>query len=101
MRRAAKVDGNHGEIVKALRNVGVAVKSTAAMGQGFPHLICALRGVNVLLEVKDGSKPPSERKLSAAQAEFIATWPGLVYVVTSPEEAVAVVVEAGRPPVNP
>ena len=97
MRTAAKVDGNHGEVVKALRAHGIAVKSTAAMGSGFPDLICAVRGVTVLLEVKDGAKPPSERRLTAAEAEFIGHWPGLVYVVTSAEEAVAVVVEAARP----
>lgn len=97
MRRAAKVDGNHGDVVKALRDVGVAVKSLASVGGGMPDLLCGLRGINVLLEVKDGSKPPSERRLTAAEAEFIATWPGPVYVVTSPEEAVRVVVEAARP----
>lgn len=97
MRRAAKVDGNHGAVVKALRDAGIAVKSLASVGGGMPDLLCALRGINVLLEVKDGSKPPSERELTKAESEFFAEWPGVVFLVKSPEEAVEVVVEAARP----
>lgn len=97
MRRAARTDGNHAEVVKALRDAGIAVKSLASVGGGVPDLLCALREVTCLLEVKDGSKPPSERHLTKAEAEFFATWPGLAFVVYSPKEAVSVVVEAARP----
>ena len=96
MRRAAKVDGNHGEIVKALRRVGATVKSLAMVGDGCPDLLVGFRGVLVLLEVKDGSLPPSARKLTKAEAEFVETW-AQTYVVTSAAEAVRVVVEAARP----
>lgn len=96
MRRAARTDGNHQDVVQALRGAGILVKSTAAVGDGFPDLLCAFRGVLVLLEVKDGSLPPSERKLTAKETEFVAAWPR-TYVVTSPEEAVLAVVEAARP----
>jgi Holliday junction resolvase len=95
--RAARTDGNHQEIMRELRKAGIAVRSLAAMGDGLPDLLCAFREVTVLLEVKDGALPPSERKLTAAEIEFFATWPGKAYVVTSPEEAVRVVVEAARP----
>jgi hypothetical protein len=97
MRRAAKVDGNHGDVVAALRKVGIAARSTATIGEGFPDLLAGFRGVNVLLEIKDSTKPPSARKLTKAEEDFIATWPGPVYVVTSAEEAVRVVVETARP----
>ena len=97
MRQSARVDANHADVMAELRKRGIAAKSTAPMGKGFPDIIAAFRGVTVLLEVKDGSKPPSERALTVLEAEFIATWPGKVYVVTSPEEAVDVVVEAARP----
>lgn len=52
MRRAAKVDGNHSEVVDALRRAGIAVRSMAGVGQGFPDLLCAFRDTLVLLEVK-------------------------------------------------
>ena len=91
MRRAAKVDGNHGQIVSALRKAGIAVKSLAQVGGGLPDLLAAFRGRTVLLEVK----LPGE-KLNQMQQEFHATWPGVVKVVTTPEEAVLAVVEAAR-----
>jgi hypothetical protein len=93
MRTAAKTDGNHGQIVKALRDFpGIAVLSLAALGKGCPDLLVAFRGVTCLLEVKQPGKKPN-----AGQIKFIADWPGLVYVVSSGDEAVRVVVEAARP----
>lgn len=98
MRRAAHIDGNHGEVVTALRRAGIAVLSLAAVGKGVPDLLCAFRETTVLLEVKN---PDSDRgkpsKVSAATVGFIASWPGKAYVVWSAEEAVRVVVEAARP----
>lgn len=86
------MDGNHHDVIAALKKIGAkAVYLRAPV-----DLLVGFRNVNVLLEVKDGAKPPSERKLTADEAEFIETWPGLVKVVTSPEEAVLAVVEAAR-----
>ena len=90
-RRAAKVDANQSEIVTALRDAGVSVYACHAVGAGFPDLVCGYQGVNHLLEVKDGSKPPSARKLTRDQTVFHMTWNGQVDVVTSPEEALAAV----------
>lgn len=47
--------------------------------------------IAVMLEVKDGSKPPSERKLTPAQVKFHAEWKGWISVVTSVDEALAAV----------
>lgn len=101
MRLRAHTDANHGDVVSALRRAGIAVKSLAAVGDGCPDLLCAFRGVTVLLEVKnpDAARGAAQAmKLTAAETEFIATWPGLVYVVTDPMEAVRLIVEAARPP---
>lgn len=92
LRTAAKVDQNHAEIMEALRKAGIAAKSTAAMGKGFPDIIAATRETTVLLEVKSGGEKPN-----TAQIEFMASWPGRVYVVRSGEEAVDVVIAAARP----
>lgn len=81
MRRAAKVDSNQAEIVKALRKVGATVQVLSAVGQGCPDLLVGYRSVNVLLEVKDGSKPPSARKLTPDEEAFHRTWRGPVFVV--------------------
>ena len=59
MRRAAQVDGNHAEIVTALRSVaGVSVCSLAGLGDGVPDLLVGARGLSYLCEVKDGEKTP-------------------------------------------
>lgn len=88
MRRAAKVDANQEQIVSALRVAGVLVLSMAALGKGVPDLLCAFRGRLVLLEVKDGNKPPSARKLTPDQQQFHKDWAAVpLHVVESPWDA--------------
>ena len=65
---ACKVDNNQREIVKKLRKIpGVTVSITSALGDGFPDIVVGYKGVNHLIEIKDGSKPPSRRKLTPAE----------------------------------
>ena len=87
MRRAAKVDANQAAIVEALRACGASVQSLAAVGKGVPDLLVGLRTRNYLIEVKDGSKPPSARKLTPDQVQWHTKWAGQVLTVTSPEDA--------------
>jgi hypothetical protein len=86
--RAAKVDANHGDVVKGLRAVGIWAHSTAGLGNGFPDILACWRGVFVLLEVKDGAKSPSQRALTPAEAKFFGDCPGPVFVVNHPTEAI-------------
>lgn len=88
MRRAAKIDANQPEIVAALRSIGATVAVTSTVGQGFPDICVGYRGRSILMEVKDGSKPPSERKLTPDQELFHAAWRGEIVVVKSAAEAV-------------
>ncbi len=62
-RLRAKTDANHTEIVTALRQAGAKVQSLAGVGDGCPDLLIAFHGWHVL-EVKDGSKPPSKQALT-------------------------------------
>jgi Holliday junction resolvase len=92
MRRAAKVDRNQAEVVKALRQVGATVQSLAAIGDGCPDLLVGFKRETVLMEIKDGSKPPSERKLNKEQIEWHIEWRGgACVVVTSVGEALAAI----------
>ena len=91
MRRAARTDRNHAEVVKALRAVGASVADTSRVGGGFPDLVVGMRGQSFLLEVKDGRKPPSARKLTPEQERFAAEWGGHWVCVTSVDEAIRVV----------
>lgn len=91
MRRAAKVDGNHSEIIKALRQIGASVADTSRMGQGFPDAVVGFRGRNFMLEFKDGRLSPSRRKLTEDEKRFHEGWCGSVHVVDCVEEAINVV----------
>lgn len=91
MRRAAKVDDNQGEIVAALRRAGCSVQSLAGVGRGFPDLAVGFRGKNFFLEIKDGSKPPSQRRLTPDEESFHTSWRGHVTIVENIEDALKVV----------
>ena len=91
MRRAGRVDANQAEIVKTLRACGCKVRILSPLGDGIPDLLVGRLGRNYLLEVKDGSKPPSARELTPAEWEFHETWTGQACVVESVEEALRAV----------
>ena len=87
MRRAAKVDANLSAVVACFRDLGCSVHVTngawdATVGYG---------GLTMLVEVKDGAKPPSKRRLTPAQVKFRATWTGGVRLVENMEDVLATV----------
>lgn len=65
-----RVDANHWEIFSLLKKLGWCVISTAELGGGFPDLVAAKAGVLKLIEVKDGKKRPSARKLTPHEAAY-------------------------------
>ena len=82
-----KVDDNQEAIVAALRRVGASVQSLAAIGKGCPDLLVAYRWNTVVMEVKDGAKPPSAQKLTEDEQEWHARWKDVVYIVRNVDEA--------------
>lgn len=92
MRRAAKTDRNQAEIVKAFRQIGANVQILSAVGKGCPDLLVGFRGVNVLVEVKDGEKAPSDRKLTTDQVRWHDSWPGQVCIAEGIQDAVEKVI---------
>jgi hypothetical protein len=87
MRRAAKVDRNQPEIVRALRQAGASVQCLHTIGQGCPDLLVYARGDLRLMEIKDGLQPPSGQKLTHDEQMWHMLWRGPVHIVTSVEEA--------------
>ena len=88
MRRAARVDENQENVVKALRAVGASVQTLAAVGKGVPDLLVGYQGKTILLEVKDGRKPPSARRLTEDQLKWHGAWRGgPLAVVDGPDAA--------------
>jgi hypothetical protein len=94
MRLAARTDANQKQIVEALRKLGYSVEVTSQVGKGFPDIIvggihkATGKRANWLLEIKDGSQPPSKRKLTPDEVLWHERWRGIVFVVNSVEEAI-------------
>lgn len=87
-----KIDSNQRAIVTALRSVGASVVSLADLGKGVPDVLCwHVNTGYLLLEIKDGTKPPSQRKLTEAEAEWHRKWRGPIEIVNSVDEALALI----------
>jgi hypothetical protein len=95
MRYANRIDANQNKIVDAMRKVGAVVR-IISQGDGIPDLLVGYKGFTILMEVKDGGKVPSARKLTEAEQKFFDDWEGgLCVVVNSVEEALDVLENCG------
>jgi len=91
MRRAAKADANQAEIVAALRARGATVQHTHQI-PGALDLIVGYKGIDVRIEIKDGSKPKSAQKLTPAEQGVFDNWKGNApEIVTSVDDAMALI----------
>ena len=113
-----RVDKNQKEIVQVLRDKNVSIRHTHTIGQGFPDIVVGveglslignfsikevkkalskikglkiLEGVNLLIEIKDDSQPPSKRKLTPDEERFHESWGGQVEIIRNIEEAVELI----------
>ena len=68
----ARIDTNHKEIVKALRELGATVVSLAAMKHGIPDILVGYNGETILMEIKKDSKA----KFTPDQLDFLSKWKG-------------------------
>lgn len=88
MRRIPRKDANHKDVVAAFLSLGYSVLDLASVGSGCPDIAVGRAGITRLVEIKDGRKPPSERKLTDDQVEFRDGWRGGYWVCESIEDAV-------------
>lgn len=86
MRYRGRVDDNQTDIVQTFKGAGYSVAITSNLGNGFPDIVVGKYGINLLVEIKDGAKSPSKRKLTEDELRFHQNWRGLVFVVESPED---------------
>ena len=94
MRRAARRDNGEQDIIKAMRAEGAYVKQIN--DEGLFDLLVSYRGETLLIEVKDGAKPPSARRLTDAEQKFHDEWPlSNLFIIISPEDAVALLRSLG------
>jgi len=82
-----RTDRNHSEIINALRKIpNLSVFSTHEVGKGFPDIVIGYKGINYLIEIKDGNKPPSARKLTDSEVKFHQDWRGQIKIVNNLDE---------------
>ena len=87
-----RTDSNHAEIIKALRKIpNLSVFSTHEVGKGFPDIVIGYKGINYLIEIKDGNKPPSARKLTDAEIEFHLNWNGQIDTIKNLDELLQII----------
>lgn len=89
MAYAKRTDANQKALVNLMRQCGATVAVLSAVGKDFPDLVVGYAGINVLAEVKDGNKSPSQQLLSVGQQRFHDTWRGWVVVLRSEADALA------------
>lgn len=82
-RRAARIDTNQPEIVKEFRKHGCTVQHLHMVGDGCPDIAVGFGGINYLIEIKDGNKPPSGRKLTKDEQMWHNGWNGSVHIIES------------------
>jgi len=89
MRRIARIDANQHEVVDVFRRMGFSVLFLHQVGGGCPDILIAKNWQSYLVEIKDGKKSPSKRKLTIDQEKFHETWNGDIFIVESVEEAIS------------
>lgn len=94
--RISRVDANQAEIVESLRKAGCFVQSLATIGKGCPDLMVGHGYKWFVMEVKDGAKAPSARKLTPDEQAWHdrARLFAPVHIVESVEQALQIIREA-------
>lgn len=92
--RAKRVDANQTDIVEALRRHGISVMiingAVDIIAGGDCGCCSGANRITELIEVKDGSKSPSQRKLTKDEAKLHKEWKGqAIRIVNNPFEALA------------
>jgi Holliday junction resolvase len=80
-------DSNQTEIVKCFRKFGWYVLIISQL-DNCCDIIVSKNGRTVAVEIKDGSKPPSKRKLTPGEEKFRNEWQGEYALIESIEDVI-------------
>lgn len=83
MRLRSRVDKNQGDIVRVFRSLGCSVQHLHTIGKGCPDILIGCEGINLLIEIKDGSLSPSAKRLTLDEQGWHDSWLGQVCIVDS------------------
>lgn len=83
--RACRIDANHKEVVAKFRSLGWYVLDIHNL-KNCCDIIISKDYVTIAVEIKDGSKPPSARKLTKGEQKFFNEWQGQKAIISSLEQ---------------
>ena len=93
MRRAARIDRNQPEIVKAIRQLGATFQHTHQIPGALDGII-GYRGVDQRVEIKDPDQPKSARKLTPKEQQTFDEWHGREPVIIETyDDVIAILAE--------
>ena len=88
-RRAAKTDDNQKEVVALFRKLGWYVLIVSQL-KNCCDIIVSKGGETYAIEIKDGKKPPSARKLSIGEQKFKNEWLGKWRLVETESDVIKI-----------
>lgn len=87
-----KTDANQLDLMKQCRKIpNLSIVSTHIIGKGFPDCIIGYKGKNYMIEIKDGNKPKSARKLTKDEIIFHEKWNGQVNIVENFDDIIKLI----------
>ena len=84
--RACRIDRNQPEIVKHFRDHGFSVLLIHTL-KNCCDIIISKNMKTACIEIKDGLKPKSARKLTEGELKFKNNWQGNYFIITSENDA--------------
>lgn len=90
MRRAARLDDNHPEIVAAFKKLGCSVLDIHGL-KNCGDLVVSRNMKTAIVEIKDGRKNLAARKLTKGEEKFRTEWQGLYFLVEDLSDVIALV----------
>ena len=85
MFRAARKDANHKEIADTFKKCGWSVLDVSQL-KNCCDIIVSKSKRTITVEIKDGSKPPSQRRLTEGEIKFRNNWQGEYALIKSSED---------------
>ena len=87
MRLAARKDDNHNEISNAFERLGWSVLDIHQLPD-CADIVVGKCNQSIVIEIKDGSKPPSKQKLTNGEMAFKDRWKGDYRIVTCIQDVI-------------
>jgi hypothetical protein len=100
VRTASKIDANQPDIVDLFRRLGWSVLLIHQIKNACDIMV-ARDGITIAVEIKDGTKPPSARKLTEGERTFKEGWNGHWALVESTDDVINLhmqTMHSGKPP---